>query len=275
MPQLHKTLRYNCFDHARIARSLIIFVKIRSRWLNWLIAAAVVSVCRVLFRTLKIHYCVGAPHTNPYDRDRPEGFIYCVWHDAIAYPMFAGQHFRTVALVSKNTDGSHLARGLKMLGIGLVRGSSSRNGAAAIRELLRLPSNTHVVLTPDGPRGPRRKTKPGMVFIAARSGRSIVPTAFSAKKSWKIRGSWTTLSIPKPFTTVYALSGKPILVPANSTTEQLAIIETQVQQAMDDLSRQAEALVNGGRKVGEEANAQQESTTRTAVPSQVFAKMQK
>lgn len=247
-------------------------MKIRSRWLNWLVAAAVVAICRLLFRTLKIHYCVGAHHTNPYDIDRPEGFIYCVWHDAIAYPMFAGRHFRTVALVSQNVDGSHLARGLRMLGIGLVRGSSSRSGAAAIRELVRLPPNTHVVMTPDGPRGPRQKTKPGMIFIAAHAGKSIVPTAFSAKRSWKIRGSWTTLSIPKPFTTVYALSGPPIAVPSDASPEQLAEIEAHVQAEMDRLNAEAEQLATGQQKLTEGSHVQLKSRARTARSASISTK---
>jgi lysophospholipid acyltransferase (LPLAT)-like uncharacterized protein len=99
-------------------------MKIRSHFLNWLLVWSVVLVFRVLFRTLRIQYCVGAPNTNPYANDGLEGFIYCVWHDAIVFPMFAGRHVRTVALVSRNFDGSHLAAGLKMLNIGLVRGSN-------------------------------------------------------------------------------------------------------------------------------------------------------
>ncbi len=147
-------------------------MRIRHRTLNWFIAWSVVSICRVLFRTLRIQYLVSAPNTNPYSNDGLEGFIYCVWHDAITYPMFAGRHVRTAALVSQNTDNSHISFGLQMLGIRVVRGSSSRGGAAAIRELLRLPANTHLVLTPDGPRGPRREAKLGMVFLAAHSGRN-------------------------------------------------------------------------------------------------------
>ncbi len=217
-------------------------MRIRSRALNWMLAASVVLVCRVLFRTLRIHYLASTPNTNPYSNDGKEGFIYCVWHDAIAFPMFAGRHVRTVALVSKNFDGSHLAFGLKMLGIGTVRGSSSRGGAAAIRELLRLPTNTHLVLTPDGPRGPRRQVKVGMLFLASHSGRSIVPTAFSAVRSWKIPGKWTDLTIPKPFTTVYAVGGAPIFVAPEASTEELAAIQLRVQSEMDCLEEKAHQL---------------------------------
>ncbi len=219
-------------------------MKINNRPLNWFLAAAVYSLCRVLFWTLRVRYIAETPDTNPFDKNCKEAFIYCVWHDAIAFPMFVGRHERTAALVSKNLDGSHLARGLRMLGIKLVRGSSSRGGANAIREILRLPSNTHLVVTPDGPRGPRRKTKPGLVFIAAHSGRAIVPTAFSAARCWKIRGSWTNLSIPKPFTTVYAIGGSPIAVPDDGTPEQMANLEVEVQQAMDRLNEQANQLAN-------------------------------
>ncbi len=223
------------------------FVKIRSRWLNWLLAASVVTACRMLFRTLRIHYTLGAPNTNPYDRQCTEGFIYCVWHESIAFPMFAGRHFRTVALVSKHVDGSHLAFGLKMLGIGLVRGSSGVSGAAAIRNLLGLPKNTHVVMTPDGPRGPCRQAKIGLAFIASHSGRSIVPTAFCARRSWKIRGSWSNIVIPKPFTTVYALSGPPICVPHNASTQELADSQHLIQTEMDRLGLEAEQLAMGKR----------------------------
>ena len=80
------------------------FVKIKIRALDWLLAIAVVSACRLLFRTLRFRFIEGAPHTNPYDPACADGLIFCVWHDAIAYPMFSGRHLRTVALVSKNFD---------------------------------------------------------------------------------------------------------------------------------------------------------------------------
>jgi lysophospholipid acyltransferase (LPLAT)-like uncharacterized protein len=219
-------------------------MKIRSRWLNWLVAASVVVVCKILFRTLRIHYLEAVGNTNPYTNDGKEGFIYCVWHDAIAYPMFAGRHVRTVALVSKNFDGSHLAYGLKLLNIGLVRGSSSRGGAGAMRELLQLPATTHVVLTPDGPRGPRREVKQGMVFLASHSGRAIVPTAFSAVRCWRIRGSWTNLAIPKPFTTVYALSGQPIRITEDACSAGMDEARANVQQEMDTLYAEADRLAS-------------------------------
>jgi hypothetical protein len=217
-------------------------MRIRFRAVNWLLAWSVVFICRILFRTLRIQYLSSAPNTNPYTNDGSEGFIYCVWHDAIAFPMFAGRHVRTAALVSNNADGSHVAFGLRMLGIQLVRGSSSKGGANAVRELLNLPANTHLVLTPDGPRGPRRQVKLGMVFLASHSGRGIVPTAFSAARYWKIPGRWTDLAIPKPFTRVYALSGEPMFIKHGATTLEMKTALDRLQAEMSHLGDQAEQL---------------------------------
>jgi len=228
-------------------------MKIRSAFLNWALAATAVFLCRAVFRTLRLRAVEADVRTNPYSGDG-DAVIYCVWHDAILFPMFAGRHHRTVALVSKHQDGSFLGLGLRMLGIGLVRGSSSRAGAAAMREMLSLPANKHVVVTPDGPRGPRRRTKLGMVFLASHSGRAIVPTAFAPVKCWRLPGTWTDLVIPKPFTTLYAMTGKPIPVPHDATREVLLAIEVAIQSEMDHLAEEAEQLAHPAPSVSASAS---------------------
>ena len=216
-------------------------MKIRNYYANWVIAAGVVLLCRILFRTLRIRLVAADPRTSPYLKNTTESYIYCVWHDSITFPMFAGRHVRTVALVSKHQDGSCLGIGLQMLNMGLVRGSSNHHGAPAMREMLRLPEGKHVVMTPDGPRGPRRKIKPGLVFLASRSGRAIVPTAFAASRFWSIGGNWTNLVIPKPFATAYALTGEPIEIPEGIQRDELATYEAKIQREMDRLA----AIVEG------------------------------
>jgi lysophospholipid acyltransferase (LPLAT)-like uncharacterized protein len=215
-------------------------MKIRNRYANWLLAAAIVVACKILFRTLRIRLIAEEAGTSPYLKETTEAYIYCVWHDSVTYPMFAGRHVRTVALVSKHQDGTCLGIGLQMLGIGLVRGSSNRDGAPAMREMMRLPVGKHVVMTPDGPRGPRRRIKAGLVYLASRTGRSIVPTAFAASRVWSLPGSWTNLYIPKPFATAYALTGDPIEIPAGIPREELAHFEVKIQSEMDRLAVLAE-----------------------------------
>jgi len=219
-------------------------LKIRSAWLTRLLAALTVLLGRTLFRTLRIETIEADASANPYTGDGP-AVIYSVWHDAMLVPLFAGRHRRTVALVSKHHDGSFLAASMRRLQIGLVRGSSSRGGAAAVREMLELPADKHIVMTPDGPRGPRRQIKLGLVFLASHCGRPIVPTAFVAVRAWRVKGTWTDLLVPRPFTTVYALTGQPIVIPPNQSRDELLAAEAHVQAEMEMLNARAERLARG------------------------------
>jgi len=217
-------------------------VKIRSNFLTWLISAAVVVSCRLLFRTLRIEFRIANQEANPFIEGTSQRFIYCVWHDAVPVPMFAAPHPRTVALVSRHQDGSYLARGLKMIGVGTVRGSSKHGGASAVRELLRSTNDKHIVVTPDGPRGPRRQMKVGPIFLSSRLGKPIVPTAYSYTRSWRIPAGWTDLRIPKPFSKVYAVAGEPIEISSEASREELDEAAMRVQAEMERLTVVADAL---------------------------------
>jgi lysophospholipid acyltransferase (LPLAT)-like uncharacterized protein len=80
---------------------------------------------------------------------------------------------------------------------------------------------------------------PGIVYLASRSGSSIVPTAFACSRSWRIPGSWTDLVIPQPFSEVVLLSGDPIKVPAGLARADLNDYVARVQAAMDSLDQLA------------------------------------
>jgi lysophospholipid acyltransferase (LPLAT)-like uncharacterized protein len=216
-------------------------MRVRGTLVNWLVAGSIVCLFRALFLTVRIRYREDDPRTNPYFGSGPP-VIYGVWHDSMIFSIFAGRHLRTVALVSKHQDGSFLARGLAMLGIGIVRGSSGQSGISAMRRLLSLPGDRSVVITPDGPRGPRRRLKPGMIFLASHTGRAVVPSGFAAVRSWRFPGSWTDLEIPKPFTTVYYLTGAPINVAADASPDVIAAAEARLQSEMDRLTADAAIL---------------------------------
>ena len=103
----------------------------------------------------------------------------------------------------------------------------------------------HLVLTPDGPRGPRREVKKGIAFLASHSGRPIIPTAYACRSCWRVRGNWTDLMIPRPFTTVYFLTGNAIDIPPKLSKPQLAHYTQIAQDAMDRLQADADRLAAG------------------------------
>ena len=85
----------------------------------------------------------------------------------------------------------------------------------------------------------------GPLFLALRCGRAIVPTAFVPAKCWRVKGTWTDLQIPKPFTTLFALTGEPLIIAPGLSRDELLEVENRVQAAMDALNAQAKMLAEG------------------------------
>jgi len=226
-------------------------MRIRSRWLTWAAAGIAVGLSKLLFATCRKIY-VGVDEHSRLDyvptSDDPLRHVLCVWHDALMVPTFTaprGLRRKTCCLVSQHQDGSYLANAMAMLGYSTVRGSSRRGGAAAVRQLLDDTAGKHIVITPDGPGGPRRVLKAGAVYVASQLGRSIVPSAYSASSAWRVQGRWTDMLIPKPFSTVYIVMGAPIEIPTSLAREQLQHYIDLVQQKMDELNDQVERQATG------------------------------
>lgn len=235
-------------------------MRIRSRWLTWAAAGMAVGLSKVLFATCRKIY-IGVDDkirldyvAGPDDHDR---YVLCVWHDALLVPTFAAPRAlrkQTCCLVSQHQDGSYLAYAMALLGYSTVRGSSRRGGAQAVRQLLDDTAGKHIVFTPDGPGGPRRKMKAGPVFVASQLGRSIVPGAYSATQAWRPQGSWTDMLIPVPFSTVYVAMGAPIEIPADLSRDKLDGYIDRVQQAMDQLNDEIERMACGDKLAAPEVN---------------------
>ncbi|MFP6612289.1 MAG: lysophospholipid acyltransferase family protein [Pirellulales bacterium] len=222
-------------------------MKIRSPILIKFGAVVFAAAMWLLFRTLKLDIREDAEDTNPYSPSTRDRFLYCVWHDSMIVPTFGGKHRRTAALTSQHTDGSFVAQVLRVVGMSTIRGSTNRIRPSAIRALIKTAEDNHIVITPDGPRGPRREMSVGIAYLASRTGRGVVPTAYSCTRCWRIRGSWTDLLIPKPFSKVFLLAAKPIEVPAELDSTHLQEHVALIQAEMDRLNLVAEGLANGAK----------------------------
>jgi len=100
--------------------------------------------------------------------------IYIFWHEYSLFPLSLRGHCNLAMLLSRHRDADVLSRVARHLGFEFVRGSTRRGGTAAIRELLRRSQRMHLAITPDGPRGPRRRLAPGAVYLASRLGMPLV-----------------------------------------------------------------------------------------------------
>lgn len=218
-------------------------VKIRNRWLNKLGIIVAVAVVRVLYWTCRLEVHGDVTGANPYKLTGDRRFLYCIWHDQLMMTVFSGRPKKMAGLVSRHQDGSYLSDALKIVGITPVRGSTSRGGAQALRQLLDATQDLHVAITPDGPRGPRHELKNGIVYLASQTGRKIVATAYDCARCWKIQGSWTDMMIPKPFTRIVVVGSEPMEIPPNLSREGLEVQKARLQLEMQRLADEAARLL--------------------------------
>ena len=109
---------------------------------------------------------------------------------------------KTSAIISSHHDGTLIAKTLSMFKIVPLRGSS-RQGAKAvlIAAINSLKEGYSVMITPDGPKGPRHTVSSGAVALAKRTNLPLMVVNFRAKSYWQLN-SWDKFVIPKPFTSL-------------------------------------------------------------------------
>gem|GEM_PF-913419 len=190
------------------------------------------SILWSIFRTVRSERYLGCP--DSYGPD-VKPVLYSLWHDSAVLGAFCGKQYRAVALTSRHRDGTFVEYILRAVNVSSIRGSSGKTGGRAALRLLRKAETHNIVITPDGPRGPRRQMSRGIVYLASKTGNGIVPSAFACSNAWDVKGSWTSLTIPKPFSKVVALLDEPIYVPPNLNEVETNWFVDSVQQRMDKL----------------------------------------
>ncbi len=151
------------------------------------------------------------------------GFLFLLWHEALLPLLWHHRRQDIAIVVSEAQDGRYLAAYAERLGYRCLLGSSTRGGARALLGAVRaLEAGTTVAFTPDGPRGPRRVVKPGILAAAARSGAWVLPIHAEADRCWRLR-SWDRFVVPRPFARVRIGYGDPFQVRAGSDLETAAV----------------------------------------------------
>lgn len=202
------------------------------------------SIIRLIGPTLRISvfYEEGAQQTLD---QRP--LIASFWHSCMIPATYIFRNMGIRVMSSDSYDGQYMGRIIHKFGFVAVKGSSSRNAVRALLGLRRaLEEGWTVAFTLDGPRGPRRKVKPGPVALARSSGLAMTMFHAAVDKAW-VLNSWDRLMIPKPFSRVLVYFGKLIPVPKSATDQDLERYAGELQASMDRVCELAEANVD---KVG-------------------------
>ena len=200
---------------------------------------------------------VGREHYEAANAD-PRSYIGSVWHARLLpIAMLRPRGRRAVALASEARDGEMIAQTMRFMCAETVRGSSrdpkkpekNRGGSAAVSPLVdALSEGAIVVITPDGPRGPLMRAKPGVAKIAAAAGAPVLPVAYAARRA-KLFKSWDRFMLPWPFTRGVFVFKPLIEPPAHDDPAAIEAVRQKIEAAMIEATREADAAL--GRETPE------------------------
>jgi lysophospholipid acyltransferase (LPLAT)-like uncharacterized protein len=221
-------------------------LRIRSSLLTRLVAIAAVTIMRLWMGTLRIRLRYADLSVEPLHARDARRFIYAVWHETLLMPFYTHGDKGMNMLISRHQDGEYLAQTARLLRVGLVRGSTARGGRAALRQLVAAAAarTFHLAVTPDGPRGPRRRVQPGVLYLASRAALPIVPVGAAFDRPWRLR-SWDRFAIPKPFSLAVCLVGPPVRVPRHLDRQSLERYRRRVEDLMNALTARAQTWAEG------------------------------
>jgi lysophospholipid acyltransferase (LPLAT)-like uncharacterized protein len=214
-------------------------MKLRHPWLIKAVGFAVALLVRLWIGTVRYRYRPLGPNLDPNQANFRGRYIYAFWHENILIPAYQYGRPDIWVLISQHADGQLIAEACRHLRFRTVRGSTTRDGVRAVRQMLRKGKHAHLAITPDGPRGPRRRVQPGLVYLAAWTGLPIVPIGFAFHRAWRMR-SWDRFALPHPYSGVECVTTDLIHVPEDADREQLEQYRRQVEEALNRATAAAE-----------------------------------
>jgi lysophospholipid acyltransferase (LPLAT)-like uncharacterized protein len=194
------------------------------------------ALIRLWWRTARVVGVLGTEHLEEALRRAPS-LVPCYWHQHQLYcgKFLLEQRARGLNpgwLISPSVDGELGAMLVRRMGGAVIRGSSTHTGARALRDYYQalVKEGISPVITPDGPRGPRFRFKPGALLLSQMSGRPIVPMAYAASRAWLIK--WDKFVIPMPFARIVIALGEPVYVPRVTDAAALERLQADMESRL-------------------------------------------
>lgn len=203
------------------------------------------GLLKLLWSTCRVKAIIGQEHAEQLlQAGKP--FIPCYWHQQhifCSWYLFQLQQqgLKLGFLISPSADGEIAARVVSAWGAQAIRGSATRTGAKAMRDMYNIVCKDGIspATTSDGPQGPAQKFKPGAIMIAQLTQAPMLPMACAASSAWHLN-SWDRFMIPKPFSRVVLAIGAPQTVDRSQGFENLQPLQNSMETAINDLMQQAQ-----------------------------------
>lgn len=196
------------------------------------------KILKILMKTIKV---VKVEEEN-YNQD--ENYIYAFWHQKIIFPTVTLTNVeKKTTLVSPSRDGEIMTSILEEYGYEVIRGSSrDQNIRSLVSMMKKLKAGYSLGFAVDGPQGPPFIIKPGIIYMAIKSGKKIVPVGGAFKKKHVFEKAWDKFHFPYPFTKAAVVLGNPIEIPKDSSQEEWIEV---INEKINEVNKKAEVLLNG------------------------------
>jgi len=201
---------------------------------------------RALRRTMKIAY-ENRQVVDEFCR-KGEHYIVAFWHSRLLMMPYGHLSSRMSVISSTHRDGMMLGGILQRFGVDLSKGSSTRGGVEALHSLIRKARHGFDLgFASDGPKGPRRSLKGGVIRAAKLSGLPIVPVAFSAFPAVRF-ASWDRMMLPKPFSRGVFTYGHPIRVAREIEGEEEERVRLHLENTLNRMTDDLDCATGIGRE---------------------------
>jgi hypothetical protein len=204
------------------------------------------TAVRLWMRTLDCKVAYYDPVVDPgrHEHDGQQR-IYVFWHEYLLWPLHMRGHCNLSILLSRHRDAEVLSYAARHLGFSIVRGSSSRGGLQAIRQLMADSQRMNLAITPDGPRGPRRILAQGPIYLASRLQLPLVCIGMAYDRPWRLK-SWDRFAIPKLCSRARSIVGPELHLPARLDRDGIEHYRLQIERMLNRLTEEAEHWAETG-----------------------------
>ncbi len=207
-------------------------------WLYWLPS----RIMMLLAKVMRHERIDPNGYFEAYAKDDSRRCVVVIWHNRLLFfPPSCPKvnRLRTVAVISASRDGQYIADLCAQFGVKSVRGSSSRDAVKVLHNAFKsMKDGNLIVMTPDGPRGPKYTLHKGPIQLASKLGVPVVPIAINYSDYWQLK-SWDNFQIPKPWAKISMVVGDEISIPAELTPQEFEEHRLKVENALKAVSYDA------------------------------------
>lgn len=210
--------------------------------LFWVLIPFSSLIVRLIFISCRVVRLEGAENEKKAIDMSGDRVIYTSWHQRLFYHIHRLRRRSVTVMISQSRDGEYIARLINWLGLKDIRGSSSRGGVEALKDLVRsIRNGANGGMIPDGPTGPPRESKIGTIILGRMTGAPIIPISWGADRCW-VFNSWDRFMVPKPFARISYCYGEPIFVPRSAKTPEMEELRKLLDKRLNKITRQCDEV---------------------------------